>query len=311
MRRLPSGGRIDRTRPLRFRWDDRELSGFAGDTLASALLGAGVTVLGTSVSAGRPRGIMSAGLEEAHGFAQVGEGGRSEPLVRTTGVRLVEGLVARSRIAKGYLPTEPDPDRYERRWAHCDLLVIGAGVGGIQAALEGVRANARVILVEADHELGGSVLVDSDEVDGRPAADWLRAAAAELAGAADTRILTGTIATNTLDQNGMILVERVGGSTEQRVWQVRAGTIVLATGVLERPIVFPDNDRPGTMLARAARAYLARHALAPERGLVFTTNDDGYRTALAWQRAGVPVAGVVDTRPGPPGEEGPPAAGGG
>ena len=82
MKRLSAGGRIDRTRPLTFRWDGRELSGFAGDTLASALLGAGITVIGTSVSLERPRGIMSAGFEEAHGFAQVGTGGSSEPLVR-------------------------------------------------------------------------------------------------------------------------------------------------------------------------------------------------------------------------------------
>jgi sarcosine oxidase, subunit alpha len=119
-------------------------------------------------------------------------------------------------------------------------------------------------------------------------------------------VLTSTIASMQMDQNGMLLTQRIGaclplsarGSLpEQRLWHVRAQRIVLATGALERTIVFPDNDRPGIMLAGAARAYLRRHALAPRRGAVFTTNDDAYRTALAWHAAGVDVAAIVDVRP--------------
>jgi sarcosine oxidase subunit alpha len=110
--------------------------------------------------------------------------------------------------------------------------------------------------------------------------------------ATNTRVLTATIASLLMDQNGVLLAQRIGAHLaagerglhpEQRLWHVRARTIILATGALERPIVFPDNDRPGIMLASAARAYLRRQALAPERGVVFTTNDDAYRTALAWR----------------------------
>jgi sarcosine oxidase subunit alpha len=109
-----------------------------------------------------------------------------------------------------------------------------------------------------------------------------------------------------LDQNGVIVAQRVAcrlsrgarrDLCEQRLWHVRAKSIVLATGALERPIVFQDNDRPGILLASGARAYLHRYALAPNRGLVFTTTDDGYRTALDWHAAGVEVAGVIDPRP--------------
>jgi sarcosine oxidase subunit alpha len=109
-----------------------------------------------------------------------------------------------------------------------------------------------------------------------------------------------------LDQNGVIVAQRIacrlspsarGGLCEQRLWHVRAKAIVLATGALERPIVFQDNDRPGIMLASGARAYLHRYAVAPNRGLVFTNTDDGYRTALDWHAAGVEVAGVIDPRP--------------
>lgn len=307
MRRLPTGGRIERLRPLPFTWNGTALTGFAGDTLASALLGAGVPVLGTSVALARPRGVSSAGLEEATAFAQVTSGGASEPLVRLTSLPLYRGLSAEGggQIAKGVLTHDDDEARFDKRFAHCDLLVVGGGAAGVAAALEGTRQGARVILVESELELGGALLHDEETIDGAPALEWIAAAAATLGAAAETHVLTATTAAMLLDQNGVMLAQRLGAHRareergtmpEQRLWHVRARHIVLATGALERPIVFPDNDRPGIMLARAARAYLRRFALVPWRGLVFTTNDDAYRTALAWHAAGVEVAGVVDAR---------------
>ena len=305
MRRLPVGGQIDRTRPIAFTWNGVPHTGFHGDTLASALLGAGVDVLGTSVVLGRPRGIMSAGLEEATGFAQLRSGAVAEPLVRTTAIPLYEGLSAEGRIVRGQLSDAGDAARFDKRYAHCDLLVVGAGPAGLSAALEASRHGERVIVVEADVEVGGALRWDDAIIGGRPAMDWVKGARAELDAAPETRVLTSTIAALAMDQNGMLLAQRIGallpaharGSLpEQRLWHVRAQRIVLATGALERPIVFPDNDRPGIMLASAARSYLARHALAPERGVVFTNNDDAYRTAIAWCEAGIEVAGVIDLR---------------
>ena len=149
MKRLPVGGLgIDRSRPVSFTWNGTTLSGFAGDTLASALLGAGVRVLGTSVSEGRPRGIMSAGLEEATGFAQVVSPPVEEPLVRTTALPVYEGLSAHGRITRGSLVPARDPARFDWRYAHCDLLVVGGGPAGLAAALHGARAGARVILAD-------------------------------------------------------------------------------------------------------------------------------------------------------------------
>ncbi len=306
MRRLASGGEIDRSRPLSFFWNGERLSGFAGDTLASALLGAGVDVLGTSVALGRPRGIMSAGLEEATGFAQIWSGNVAEPLVRTTAIPLYEGLRAEGRIVRGMLSDVPDEARFDKRFAHCDVLVIGAGPSGLASALVASSEGKRVMLVEADVEVGGALLFEEGTTEGHTALEWVRAARQALDAAPETIVLTATIASMLLDQNGVLLVQRVGALLsesergalpEQRLWQVRAKEIVMATGTLERPLVFPDNDRPGIMLAGAARSYLARHALAPTRGVVFTNNDGAYRTAFAWRAAGVDVAGVVDLRP--------------
>ncbi len=300
MRRLAAGGRIRRDRPLHFQWDGRELEGFEGDTLASALLASGVDVVGTSASFGRPRGITSAGFEEASAFAQILSGGASEPLVRMTGVALYEGLAVESRNAKGVLASETDGGRFEKRYAHCDLLVIGTGPAGIAAALVASASGARVIVVEADDEVGGSLLRDEELL------EWREQSLAALAAAPETRVIASATAGLMMDQNGAILAERVGcrlarsvrgGRCEQRLWHVRAKAIVIATGALERPIVFQDNDRPGVMLASAARAYVRRYALVPGRGLVFTATDDGYRTALAWRAAGADVAGIIDSRP--------------
>ena len=306
MRRLPTGGLIDRGRPLPFSWNGQVLSGFVGDTLASALLGAGISVIGTSVSLGRPRGVTSAGLEEATAFAQIISEGVSEPLVRMTSLPLYRGLAAEGRITKGRLTDTVDSARFDKRFAHCDVLVVGAGPAGLAAALVASRCRARVILVETDFEAGGALLRDQETIDGDPARAWVTAAMVSLGEAADTHVLMSTSASMQMDQNGMILAQRIGahravderGSLpEQRLWHVRARRIVLATGALERSIVFQDNDRPGIMLAGAARAYLHRHALVPTRGLVFTTNDYAYRTALDWHAVGVQVAGIIDIRP--------------
>ncbi len=311
MKRRPDGGAIDRTRPIAFRFDGRLLTAFAGDTLASALLANGIAALGRSVTAGRPRGVMSAGLEEAHAFVQLGIGAESEPLVRATGVEVFDGLSAEGRITKGVLPGVPETARFEKRFAHCDVLVIGGGPAGLSAATTAAAGGARVILAETGSRLGGALLRDQEQMDGHPAAEWIAAAGLALRRQPEVRIMLRTTAMISLDQNGVVLVERVSGhlpATERtglpdrRLWQVRAREIVLATGALERPLVFPDNDRPGVMLAAAVRTYLHQFALRPDRTVVFTTNDDAYRTALDLVAAGGTVAAVVDVRPGPAGD---------
>lgn len=290
MRRLLQGGRVDRTKPLTFWFDGTRCTGFAGDTVASALLGAGVDVIGTSVSLGRPRGIVAAGFEEPTGFGQLVDTGVVEPLVRLSALPLVDGmrLEGGGRICKGYLRDGVDPARHDKRHAHVDVLVVGAGPAGLAAAATAAAAGVDVMVIDAEAAPGGSLYRDGEGAVG----DQLRQALGTVA------VLRGAVAASMMDQNGLVAFQRdpeVG--TSGRLWQVRAGAIILATGMLERPVVFPDNDRPGIMLASAARTYLERYAVAPERGAVFTTTDDGYRTALAWHAAGIEVAVIVDPRP--------------
>ncbi len=311
MKRLAERGRVDRSRALSFTFDGRSFSGFEGDTLASALLAEGERVVARSVYHGRPRGVFSAGRDEPSAYVQLGEGPRSEPLQQATRVELVAGIVARGLAGVGSLSDEPDTDRYDKLHAHCDVLVIGGGPAGSAAAWAAGRAGARTILLEDEAELGGHLLGVPPSAPDTAARAWLDDKIRELASFAETSVATRTVATGLYDGGTVYALEtrkRPGDPASahriaRRLWQIQAREIVLATGALERPIVFSGNDLPGVMLANAGRAYLNRYGvLCGQQAVVFTTNDSAYAGALELVEAGCRVACIVDTRDDPQGE---------
>ncbi|MBI1775436.1 MAG: sarcosine oxidase subunit alpha family protein [Proteobacteria bacterium] len=204
----------------------------------------------------------------------------------------------------------PDPDHYEHRFAHCDVLVIGGGPAGILAAREAARSNARVILVDERAAMGGAFRFERLEIDGMPARIWAETEVAALGTMPEVRLLPRTTAFGYYDHNEVALVERVADhlavppphTARQRLWHVRAKQVVLATGAIERPLVFANNDTPGVMLASAVRRYLGEYAVVPGRLVVVATNnDDAYLTALDLAAAKTVVATVIDARPRPTG----------
>ncbi|CAM03761.1 sarcosine oxidase subunit alpha [Saccharopolyspora erythraea NRRL 2338] len=296
--RLAEGGRIDRDRPLSFRFDGREYVGYEGDTLASALLANGVHQVGTSIKHGRPRGIMAAGVEEPNALVQI-EKPFPEPMLTATTVPLRDGLEATGLPGQGRLAEEADPARYDTMHAHCDVLVVGAGPAGLSAALSAARSGARVIVADADAEFGGSLLGIGERLDDAPATEWVRRAVAELATYPEVRQLPSTTVFGHYDDNYLVAVENRGedAPSRQRIWRVRAREVVLATGSHERPLVFAGNDRPGTMLAGSARTYLHRYGVVPgRRAVVFTANDSAYAAAVDLHDAGVAIAAIIDVR---------------
>ena len=355
-RRLPQGGRIDRSQPLRFTFNGRSYQGFAGDTLASALLAAGQTLVARSWKYHRPRGLLAAGVEEPNALVQLFDAARTVPNVRMTEAALVDGLVARSIHASpsvefdigavnnwvsrlipagfyyktfmasqaawhffekriravsglGRSPEVADPDRYDKRFAHADVLVVGAGLAGLSAALAAGRAGARVILCDEQSEPGGWLLSSDETVDGLPAPQWAERAMRELQGLPEVQVLTRTTAFGYQDHDLVTLMEKRADhlppgqqpAYRERLWRARARQVVLATGAHERPLVFARNDLPGVMLASAVSTYVRRYAVLPGRqALVFTNQDAGYDAALALQAAGAQVR-VVDARPAPSG----------
>jgi sarcosine oxidase subunit alpha len=219
--------------------------------------------------------------------------------------RLYEPLI-RAAAGLGEAPAQADPDRYASRYGHCDVLVIGAGPAGLAAAQTAAASGARVMICDEQPVFGGSLLNDGDAlVDDLPAQAWLARAVDALASHANVVMLPRTTAFGYFAHNLIGLCQRLTDhlaspqvtAPRERLWQVRAKSVVICAGALERPLVFPGNDRPGVMLAEAARTYLHRYGVKPGRrvGLV-TAHDGAYRTALDLQAAGVEIAFIADVR---------------
>ncbi len=209
----------------------------------------------------------------------------------------------------GVAPTEEDPDHYASRYAHCDVLVVGAGIAGLSAALAAAETGAKVILCDEQPEVGGALRFDTGiKIDGVGGYDWAQAILAKLMAMANVQVLTRTTAFGYYNHNFFGLAERVTDHLarpdrdlpRERLWQVRAKRAILATGAIERHMVFPNNDRPGIMLASAARAYLNHYGVAVGARIgVYTAHDSAYEAAFDLKRAGVSVAAIVDSRARP------------
>ncbi|MEQ8355965.1 MAG: sarcosine oxidase subunit alpha family protein [Kiloniellaceae bacterium] len=189
----------------------------------------------------------------------------------------------------------PDPDRYEEMNAFCDVLVVGAGPAGMMAAMTAANSGARVILADEQSTLGGNLR------DSAVATNPL----AKLSATDEVTLLPRTTVYGYYDDNTLGAVERVAdhlpapvkGQPRERHWTIRARQVVIATGAIERPIVFGDNDKPGVMLADAGRLYVERHGVAPGRQVaLFTNNDGAYRSVAALSAAGVAITAIVEAR---------------
>ena len=215
----------------------------------------------------------------------------------------------RAAAGLGVAPTLPDPDRYANRFAHCDVLVVGAGPAGLAAALTAAQSGARVILCDEQPEFGGSLLseppIDGATIDGFRSREWVRETVAALSSLPDVILLPRTTAFGYFLHNLVALSERLtdhlarlpAQMPRERTWQVRAREVVLATGAIERPLVFPGNDRPGVMLAGAARTYVNRYGVLPGRtAVVVAAHDEAYRAALDLHKAGIEIALIADAR---------------
>jgi sarcosine oxidase subunit alpha len=346
----PWGRRLDRSQSLSFRFNGRRFSGYAGDTLASALLANGVQLVGRSFKLHRPRGIFSCGIEEPTGLVDLGEGALRTPNMRATLVELYDGLVAASvncwpsvgfdvgainsklaallpagfyyktfkwpnwhlyepsirRMAGlGKASGERDPDRYEEVSAEAEVLVIGGGLAGLSAAVSAAEAGADTLLLASGPTLGGALAWRDDN----QVAD-LTARAARCG----VRQMTGTLAFGIYDHNLVCARETpaaappahagsgkggaAAGALRERLWKIRARSVIVAAGAFERPMIFPDNDRPGVMLAGAADKYAHAFGVACGRRVVIAANSDSaYLTAASLRSAGVNVVALVDRRP--------------
>jgi NADPH-dependent 2,4-dienoyl-CoA reductase/sulfur reductase-like enzyme len=222
--------------------------------------------------------------------------------------KLYEPIIRRA-AGLGALSTLEDPDTYDKGFLHCDLLIIGAGPAGLQAALTAGRAGARVILADEDFRMGGRLNAETFGIADQTGADWAAATVAELATMPNVRLMPRTTILAAMDHGIYSAVERVSdhlpeplpNKPRQTLWRIYSRKAILTAGATERPIPFENNDRPGIMLAGSLRAYANRWGVTVgDRVAVFTNNDDGLRTATDLQAKGVDVVAVIDTRTGGP-----------
>lgn len=344
--RVDSGGRVDRSRPIEFSFNGKAYQGFHGDTLASALLANGVRAVTRSFKFHRPRGIVSAGVEESSGILAVDYGCGLLPVVRSTQMPLIEGLKAESQncyptpnfdflrvldytrdfwpagfynkvfkwpswhayewmirhmAGLGRLPKTQSPARFCHMNSHCDVLVVGSGLAGLTAALQAGRAGKEVIIVEQDTELGGSLLHDPSDVDGQKSANWLSQTISNLQELENVQIMLLSTVAGYYDDNFLTIHDRCAAYRKEDpievFWKVRAAEVVLATGAIEQPLLFGNNDLPGIMYAGAMRHYANRFGVQCGKRVVGVVNNDlGWHSVMALPDAGIEVAAILDTR---------------
>ena len=337
--RLAHGGLIDRSRPISFRFNDATYQGFAGDTLASALLANGVHHVARSIKYHRPRGILTSGPEEPSALLTVTDDWGTTPNLKATEVPLREGLNAASqnhwpslrldagamlqvgsrllsagfyyksfmwprdawhrryeRIIRrmaghGVADTGPDNARYDKRHLNCDILVIGTGPAGLAAAKTAARGGATTVIVERDTRLGGSLLSANGPARGIP-----QDAEDEFRTLSNATLLSGTMAFGVYDHGLVLATETRPDTTAAILWKIRASRILLASGAIEKPLVFPGNDRPGIMLSGAVRSYIRRHAVKPgsRAVLAIAGPEDREDTTRALREAGIAVVGTLE-----------------
>ncbi|WP_119342867.1 2Fe-2S iron-sulfur cluster-binding protein [Facilibium subflavum] len=344
---------------IHFTFNNKSYHGYAGDTLASALLANGVNPVARSFKYHRCRGIFSNSVEEPNALIQLEpDASCTQPNIRATEIHLYDGLRAKSQncwpnvkwdlgaIAQlfkpllsagfyyktfkkpqrlwpwyeknirksaglGKAPAENDPDHYARHYAFCDVLVIGGGCAGLSAARCFVNKGLKVIICEQKNWggfLNSEPMIDTDILlNDEPASLWVKETLKALNQDDQIILLSQTVAFGHYTDGYINLLQthftKPSPHTKQprqTLWQVRAKSVIHATGQIERPLLFPGNDRPGIMLAQSTRYYLHQHGVVPgKKVVIFTNNDQAYQCALELQQCDIQLQAIIDVRNNP------------
>ncbi|MEA2780706.1 MAG: sarcosine oxidase, subunit alpha [Rhodospirillaceae bacterium] len=333
--RLPPGyGRfIDRRRPINFVFERRKFSGFAGDSIASALAAGDQWILSRSFKYRRPRGVLTMAGQDANTLVQV----ESEPNVLADRRAIEPGLVVtgqnydgsleadrgavlelfsrflpvgfyykafyrrgswkfweaiiRQRAGLGRIGTDAPRGYFDKQYLFADVAVVGGGPAGLAAARQAAAGGADVILIDEWPLLGGSLSYARIDRDGAKAGDLAGQLAEEVTAETNIRVMSDAVCTGWFADNWLAIVK---GS---RFYKLRAKAVVIATGSLEQPAVFRNNDLPGVMNGTAAQRLIRLYGVRPgSKAVVIAGNDDAYGVALDLLEAGTSVQAVVDLR---------------
>ena len=215
----------------------------------------------------------------------------------------------RKSAGLGKSPTEKDPDKYDHKYYHCDVLIVGGGPAGITAALIAAKSGKKILLVDEKPEFGENLLSSSKEnikINDLSPAEWIKVKRKELLNFKNIKTLNRTTVSAYHNYNYLIMMQSLTdhlsenekkGKIRQRLWKVRAKKVILATGSIERPLVFDGNDRPGIMLSSAVKKYLNFYGVkCGNKIIIFTNNDSAYETAIELHNKNLKVQAIVDIR---------------
>ena len=350
--RVSNFGLINKDKKISFKFNNKKYSGFEGDTLASALLANGVTLVARSFKYHRPRGIVTAGSEEPNALVTLFSGAKQEPNVPATMVPLYDGLEAytqnafpsvkydymainnyassilvagfyyktfmglgqkgwhffehfiRKAAGQGKASDDEGYEKYDQVFDFCDVLIIGGGVSGLSSALSAGRAGKRVIIVDEKERFGGYGLTDNSVIDFKSSREWINDSLSELDTMDNVMVLPRTVAFGLYDGGNVGCVEKVSDhyvnlnpyTVKQRMHNITAEKIILATGAIERPLVFSNNDLPNVMQSESLNTYIQQYGVCSgNKVVIFTNNDSAYRTVQSLIDSGKNVT-VVDVR---------------
>ncbi|MFK0310914.1 2Fe-2S iron-sulfur cluster-binding protein [Pseudomonas sp. NPDC090233] len=333
----PMGLLIDRERPLRFIFDGQACQGFAGDSIASALLGEGRWLLSRSFKCHRPRGPLSLAGQDANTLVQLPD----EPNVLADMHAACDGLVVEGQNFNGSLEHDRDaylgkfsrfmpvgfyyrsfykpkgmwkvweplirkkaglgvldqsfkPQYHDKAYLFVDLAVIGGGPAGLRAALDAANAGARVLLIEQQPVLGGSLTYARFDIEGTRAASLRQELLGAVEGHPNIQVLLQATCNGWFTDNYLPVIQH------RRMYKVRATRCLVAAGSFDQPVVFRNNDLPGVLLTSAAQRLMKLYAVKPgQRAVILTGHDDGYLAAFDLQEQGVAIAALVDMRAAP------------
>jgi len=215
----------------------------------------------------------------------------------------------RKSAGLGKSPTKPDPDIYDHKYIHCDVLIIGAGISGIIAAKIAAKNNLKTLLLEEKNEIGGSTIYqDSDffKIQNKKSSNWLKNEINEIKKLDNLEIKTRTSVAAFHSYNYLLARENLTdhlnkeekkNKIRQRLLKIRAKKVIIATGSIERPLIFNNNDRPGIMLSSAVKKYADFYGVVcGKKNVLFTNNDSAYESAISLNKKGLNVEAIIDIR---------------
>jgi len=328
---------IDRNQPLHFSFDGKAYQGFAGDSIASALLANGRFLLSRSFKYHRPRGPLTMAGQDANTLVQLpnepnvlADTHLLENGVQVTGQNFNGSLdndkdaylgkfskfmpvgfyyrsfykpkgawklwepIIRKKAGLGVLDLKFQPEYFDKAYLFADLAIVGAGPAGLQAALTAANAGAKVLLIEQQPILGGSLTYARFDVENNRADTLRRELINAVEGHANIQVLKKATCNAWFTDNYLPVIQG------KRMYKVRATQCLIASGSFDQPVIFRNNDLPGVMLSSAAQRLMKLYAVKPgKRAVVLTGNDDGYYAALDLHEQGVQVAALVDMRTNP------------